>query len=117
MSVLTAIVTVLAAALFAAAAWVKFVGEEHAMSTRDRLGVQPERYRMIGVCELAGAVGAVAGLGFRPLGIAALAGLVAVALGACAAQVRLRNPLAEARPAILALVLSVGALVLQLLTG
>ena len=53
----------------------------------------------------------------RPLGIAALAGLVLVAIGACAAQVRLHNPPSEARPAVLALVLSAGALALQIATA
>jgi hypothetical protein len=113
MTVLTVVVTVLVALLFLAAAWVKFSGEEHAMRTRDRLGFSPGAYRLIGACEVAGAVGALAGLAVPGLGIAALAGLVLVAIAACAAQVRMRNPLSEARPAILALVLSVTALALQ----
>lgn len=117
MAVLTAVATALTALLFVGAAWVKFAGEEHAMRTRDRLGIQHRRYRLIGACEVAGAAGAVAGLALRPLGIAALAGLVLVAAGACAAQIRLRNPLGEARPAILALVLSMAALALQLVTA
>ena len=69
------------------------------------------------MCEVAGATGALIGLAVRPLGIAALAGLVLVAIGACATQVRLKNPMSEARPAILALVLSVAALVLQIATA
>lgn len=117
MSALTVIVTVLAALIFLAAAWVKFTEDDHAMQTRDRLGIRPGAYRLIGVCEVAGAVGALVGLAVRPLGIAALAGLVLVALGACAAQVRLRNPPAEARPAVLALVLAGGALALQIATA
>ena len=87
------------------------------METRDRLGFQPGAYRMIGVCEVAGAVGALVGLAVRPLGIAALAGLVLVAIGACAAQVRLHTPPSEARIAVLALVLAVAALALQIATA
>ena len=117
MDVLTVVLTVLAALLFLAAAWVKFTHEEHAMQTRDRLGIAPGRYTLIGVCEVAGAAGALLGLAVRPLGVAALAGLVLVAVGACATQVILRHPFAEARPAILALVLSVGALALQVATA
>lgn len=117
MSALTAVVTVLAAALFLAAGWLKLTGHEHALRTRDRLGIAPGAYRLLGIGEVAGALGAVAGLWLRPLGIAALAGLVLVAIGACAAQVRLRNPPSEARPAVLALVLSAAALVLQLTTA
>ena len=117
MTALTAVVTVLAALLFLAAAWVKFTGEAHAMETRDRLGFRPGTYRMIGVCEVAGAVGALIGLAVRPLGIAALTGLVLVAIGACAAQVRLHNPPSEARLAVLALVLASAALALQIATA
>ena len=117
MTALTVVVTVLAALLFLAAAWVKFTGEAHAMETRDRLGFGPGAYRLIGACEVAGAIGALVGLAVRPLGIAALAGLVLVAIGACAAQVRLRNPWPDARLAILALVLASGALALQIATA
>ena len=117
MSALAAVVTVIAALLFLAAAWAKFTDDPRATDTRDRLGIDPGRYRMIGVLEVAGAAGALLGLAVRPLGIAALGGLVLVALGACAAQVRLRNPPAEAAIAITALVLAAGALALQLATA
>jgi DoxX-like family len=113
MTVVTVVVTILAALLFLGAAWVKFIEEERSMQTRDRLGISPGRYRLIGVCEIAGALGAVVGLAVPPLGLVALAGLLLVALGACATQVKLRSPAAEARPAVLAVVLVVGALVLQ----
>lgn len=116
MTALTVVVTVLAALLFLAAAWVKFTEDDHAMQTRDRLGIRPGAYRLIGACEVAGALGALVGLAIRPLGIAALTGLVLVAVGACAAQIRLHNPVAEARPAILALLLASAALTLQIVT-
>lgn len=116
MSVLTVVVTVLVALLFVAAARVKFIEEERAMQTRDALGIRPGAYRLIGVCEVAGAAGALIGLAVRPLGIAALIGLVLVALAAGAAQVKLRHTPAEALPAVLALVLSVAALALQATT-
>jgi hypothetical protein len=45
------------------------------------------------------------------------AGLAAVAIGACATQIRLHNPTSEARAAVLALLLAPGALVLQLATA
>lgn len=110
------VVTVLTAVMFLGAAWVKFKEQDHAMETRDRLGISPGSYRLIGVVEVAGAIGALAGLALPLLGIAALAGLVLVSIGACAAQVRLRNPLPDAAPAILALTLSVAALGLQIAT-
>jgi hypothetical protein len=87
------------------------------MQTRDRLGIRPGPYRLIGVFEVAGSAGALIGLAVRPLGIVALAGLVLVALGACAAQVRLKSPPSEALPAVLAIVLSAAALALQIATA
>jgi hypothetical protein len=117
MTLLTILVTLLTAAIFLSAAWLKFAEDEHVLRTRDGLGIAPGPYRLIGALEVAGATGAVLGLALRPLGIASLTGLVLVALGACAAQVRLRNPASEALPAVLALVLATGALALQIATA
>jgi DoxX-like family len=119
MTILTIITTILTAAIFLAAARVKFNEEEHAMDTRDRLAIQPTAYRVIGICEVGGAVGALLGLAsaLRPLGIVSLTGLVLLALGACAAHVKLNDPVAQARPAVLALLLSCAALVLQIATA
>lgn len=117
MTALTDIATVLAALIFLAAGYVKFAEDERVMHTRDRLAIRPTPYRLIAVAEVAGAAGALTGLVFRPLGIAALTGLVLVGLGACAAHVKLHEPLSKARPAVLALVLAVAALVLQIATA
>jgi DoxX-like family len=117
MTALTIVLTVLTALVFLAAARVKFVEEEHAMETRDRLAIRPAAYGLIGGLEVAGAVGALIGLAFRPLGIVSLTGLVLVALGACAANVKLHNPPNAARPAVLALLLAASALALQIATA
>jgi hypothetical protein len=117
MSAATVVVTVLTALLFFAAAAVKLTGQEHSLATRDSLGIDPARWRLIGVLEIAGATGALVGLAFRPLGIAATAGLVLTSLGALAAQVRMGNVRSEGTPAVLALVLSTAALVLQITTA
>lgn len=117
MTALTVAITTLAALVFLAAAVLKFRHDPTVMATRDDLGIAPGPYTMIGVCEVAGAAGALLGLAFRPLGIAALTGLVLIAVGACAVQVRLRHPLNEAASAILALGLSFGALSLQFVSA
>lgn len=117
MPALTTIVTLATALVFLAAAAVKFAEQEHAMQTRDSLAIRPASYRLIGVFEVAGAIGAIVGLAARPLGIVALTGLVLVGLGACAAQVRLHNSAAEARPAVIATLLAVTALALQIATA
>src|SRR5271165_4843719 len=114
MSAATVVVTVLTALIFFAAAAMKLTGQERSLATRDRLGIDPARWRLIGVLEIAGATGALVGLAFRPLGIAATAGLVLTSLGAVAAHVRIGNLRSEGAPAVLALVLSTAALVLQI---
>ena len=117
MTALTIVLTVLTALVFVAAAWVKFAQDEDAMQTRDRLAIRPAAYGLIGGFEVAGAVSALIGLAFRPLGVVALTGLVLVALGACAAHVKLHDPPNAARTAVLALVLAAGALALQIATA
>src|SRR5271165_6116496 len=117
MSAATVVITVLTALLFFAAAAMKLTGQEHSLATRDHLGIDPARWRLIGLLEIAGATGALVGLAFRPLGIAATAGLVLTSLGAIAAHVRMGNLRSEGAAAVLALVLSVAALVLQIATA
>ncbi len=114
MSTPAAVVTVLTALLFLAAAAMKLTGQERSLATRDRLGVAPGQWQLIGVLEVAGALGALAGFVSVPLGIAATAGLVLTSLGAIASHVRVKDPLSEAGFAWLALVLSTAALVLQI---
>ncbi len=54
MTILTVVVTVLTALIFLAAAILKFRKDPHTMQTRDRLGIAPGPYTLIGVCEVAG---------------------------------------------------------------
>ncbi len=61
MSVPAAVVTVLTALLFLAAAAMKLTGQARSLATRDRLGVAPAQWRAIGLLEVAGAAGALAG--------------------------------------------------------
>ena len=114
MSTAAAVVTVLTALLFLAAAAMKLTGQEQSLATRDRLGVAPSQWRRIGLLEVAGALGALVGVACLPLGIAATAGLVLTALGAIASHLRVKDPLSESGFAWLALALSVAALVPQL---
>jgi hypothetical protein len=117
MIVLTAVTTVLAAAVFLIAAGMKFTGEAHSLRARDGLGVAPSSWLAIGALEVAGAIGALIGLAHRPLGVAALTGLVLVSLGALAANRRLSSSAEEFRPAVIALALAAAALVLQIATA
>jgi len=113
MNAATAVVTVLVALLFAAAAAMKLTAQPRSIATRDRLGVSPATWRALAGLEVAGTVGVLAGLALPALGIAAALGLVALSIGALGAHlVRLHDPVGEAAPAIAALSLSVAALAL-----
>ena len=117
MDTATIVVTGLLATLFLSAAGMKLAGVPQSLEIRDHLGVAPAQWRLIGVLELAGAVGAAVGLAVRGLGVAATGGLVLVSLGAIATHIRAGDPPEAAGPAGLALVLAAGALALQLATA
>lgn len=117
MSIATVVVTVLTALLFLGAAAMKLTGQAHSLQERDHFGIAAAQWRLIGVLELAGAVGALVGLAWRPIGIAATAGLTLTSIGALLSHARAGDPPAKASAALLALVLSAGALVLQIITA
>jgi hypothetical protein len=117
MDVITAVVTGLLTAGFLAAGGAKLAGLPPSLEVRDRLGIPASSWRVIGVLEIAGAVGAAVGLAVRPLGLAATGGLVLVGLGAIATHVRAGDPTSEAAPAGIALLLAAAALALQVATA
>jgi DoxX-like family len=117
MSAAIVVVTALTALLFFAAAAMKLTGQRRSLATRDRLGIDQARWRLIGLLEIAGATGALVGLALRPLGIAATAGLVLTSIGALGAHLRMGNLRSEGAPGAAALVLSSAALVLQSTTA
>lgn len=115
MNAITAVVTILAALLFIAAAMVKLTSQPMSLEVRDRLGIRPQRWRQIGTLELLGSLGALIGLAVPPLGIAATAGLTGVAIGALVSHFRVNDPFKEAAFAYVALVLAGAAFVLQIM--
>ncbi len=64
------------------------------------------QYRLIGGAELAAAAGVLAGLSWRPMGIAAAAGMAVLLIGALTVHRRTGDGIKEAAPAILALGIS-----------
>lgn len=93
---------------------MKLVGHEMSIESRDHFGIDPGRWRLIGLLEVAGATGALIGLAWTPIGIAALAGLVVVAVGAIVTHRRFNDALADTVPAVVALVLALVALALTI---
>ena len=87
------VLSVLVGLLFLVTGGVKVVGLPQSLAIRDHFGMAPQLWRVIGVLECAGAVGALLGIEVRALGLLALAGLAALMLGAVASRIRVRDPL------------------------
>ena len=88
MDTATVIVTALLAVLFTFSASIKLLGVQKSLEIRDHLGVKPLQWRLIGACELAGVAGALVGLIWSPIGVAAAFGLALLSIGAIAFHVR-----------------------------
>jgi hypothetical protein len=108
-----AIVTVLLAMLFTFSSSIKLLGVRQSLEIRDHLGVKPTQWRVIGLLELAGVVGVLAGLTWAPIGVAAATGLALVSVGAVIFHVRASDSIANMAPAMIGFILASAAAVLQ----
>ena len=115
MDTATVIVTLLLAALFTFSASIKLLGVSKSLAIRDHLGVSPIQWRVIGALELAGVAGALVGLLWAPLGIAAAIGLTLLSIGAVAFHMRASDRIAETAPAVIGVALAVATAVLHTL--
>ena len=115
MDAATVIVTLLLAALFTFSASIKLLGVSKSLAIRDHLGVSPIQWRVIGALELAGVAGALVGLLWAPLGIAAAIGLTLLSIGAVAFHMRASDRIAETAPAVIGVALGVATAVLHTL--
>jgi hypothetical protein len=93
-----------AACLIPAAA--KLAGHPKMRHAATHFGVAWHRYRLIGVAELAAAIGVLTGLFWRPTGLLAAAGMALLLIGALITHRRAHDSVREAIPALLALALS-----------
>jgi hypothetical protein len=84
------IVTVLAAAMNAYAAYVDFTGAEWVLDNMAKYGVPRSWLFLFGVLKGAGALGLLVGIGVPVIGAAAAIGLVAYFIGAIVTVVRAR---------------------------
>src|SRR5258706_1842456 len=92
MFVLTALLSVLLAAVLATSAVRKARGARDSLELRDRLGLTPGLWSTIALLEGLAAVGFAAGLALVPLGVAAAAGVVLLMAGAVGAHLRRGMP-------------------------
>jgi DoxX-like family len=107
------LVTASLAGLFAFAGLIKLLGVRQSLAIRDHLGVKPAQWRLIGLLELAGVAGALAGLAWPPIGVAAAVGLALLVLGAIGFHVRASDSVADTAPAVIGLGLAIATAILQ----
>jgi uncharacterized membrane protein YhaH (DUF805 family) len=88
----------------------KLLGHPKMRQSAEHFGILWPRYRLIGVAELAAAVGILAGLWWHPLGIAAAAGMTLLLTGALITHRRARDSGKEMAPALIDLALAIAYL-------
>jgi hypothetical protein len=113
MSTITAVVTVLLAAILAFAAIRKLTHREDVVASYAKVGVPEERLNQLAFILLLGAAGLLLGLAWAPIGIAAAVGVVVYFVLAIVAHLRhddvgnLPTPVAIEVMAVVALVLQI----------
>lgn len=86
---------------FAALGAAKVAKTPAMVARAGHVGLSVARYQLIGLAELAGALGLLLGLAYAPLGYAAGAGLVALMAGALLTHARQGDSPGEMAPAVL----------------
>lgn len=104
----------LLALVLLAAGGAKLVGTGRMRQGAERFGMPWPRYRLIGVLEVAAVIGILAGLAWRPPGLAAGVGTAALMVGALAYHRRASDPLREMSGAVVTLAFAVGYLAVGL---
>jgi uncharacterized protein YqgC (DUF456 family) len=84
----------------------KLAGHPRMRHAATHFGIAWRRYRLIGVAELAAAIGVLIGLFWRPAGLLAAAGMILLLIGALITHRRAHDSIREALPAVVALAVS-----------
>lgn len=116
MFIVVAVLSVLLALGYAWYGMGKLMSNKQAIQALDAVGVGPQLRNTIGVLEILGAVGLVAGLWLAPVGIAAAIGLALLMAGAMVYHLRAGHRGELAVPGVL-LVLTAVTAVLRILTA
>lgn len=116
MSFATLVVSLTLSVLLAVASAPKLLGEASATKNAALLGVSVGLYLfVVGAGEGLGVVGLVVGLFWWPMEIVAASGVVLLMTGVVGAHRRAGDPMSEALPAVLGLVLAGGVIGAQVL--
>lgn len=106
MQIAIVLVTIALAVYLGVAAVLNIFYMEHSRENSAHLQISSSLARFIGWCQLAAVIGLIAGLFWRPLGIAAAVGLLLLMIGAVIAHRRVQDPISQTVPAIVVFVLS-----------
>jgi uncharacterized membrane protein YphA (DoxX/SURF4 family) len=85
----------------------KLRGHPKMRHAAEHFGIPWPRYQLIGIAELAAAVGVLTGLYWRPAGLLAAAGMTLLLLGALVSHRRAHDTVSEAVPALVALAIAI----------
>jgi len=91
----------------------KVTGQPAMRQSAQHFAIEWERYRFLGVVEIAAAVGVMAGLWLNGLGLAAGVGVTALMVGATLYHVRFGDPAKQSIPALVALAASAAYVAFQ----
>ena len=108
------ILTVVLVLVFVASGGMKVLGLPYSERNRDRFGISPSLWRAVGVLELTGAVGLLAGIAVAALGVAAGVGLALLMVGATATRLRVHDPVVQVLGDLVVLALVVLYVVVRL---
>ena len=108
--------SILLAALCLLPSTAKLTAQPAMQASADHFGIEWPRYRLIGVAELAAAVGLLAGLVWPPLGIAAATGLALLVGGALVMHLRAGDSPKDMAPALVILLVTIVYLVVTITT-
>ena len=109
------VITILLAAMTLFSGFGKLRHDPHIVKViHETVGVPMKYFPLLATCEIAGAVGLVAGIWCWPLGVAAAIGLLLYFFGAVLSHLRVRD-IKGIGPAAFLLALSAGALYLRVL--
>ncbi|MFG3703261.1 DoxX family protein [Micromonospora sp. NPDC047670] len=109
------VLAVLLSVLLVVSGRAKLVKDKDIAETLTRLGVPHNWFPILALLEFAGALGLLAGIVYRPLGIAASIGVVLYFVGAVVSHLRVKDVKGAPVPTVLVLV-SAAPLVLGLAT-
>jgi len=108
------VLTVVLALVFLASGAMKLLGLPYSVRNRDRFGMPPSLWLIIGVLELAGVAGLLVGTAVPALGVAAGVGLALLMVGATGTRLRAHDPVVQVLGDLVVLALVVVYVIVRL---